>query len=356
MPYKSLPKTSFWKYCRSSDDFAVDQIFNPKFIIEPGVRIATAGSCFAQNIGHYLRASKAIFLDVETAPIGLSNDNKKRFGYDLFSGRFGNIYSVRQLRQLVEEVNTQAVRTNIVWERDGRYYDALRPSVEPNGLSSIDEVLELRRQHISHLHRLFSQTEVFIFTLGLTEMWVETTTGTVFPTCPGVIAGKFSTREFHFKNAKYGEIIADLTAAISLMRKVNPTMKFLLTVSPVPLVATATADHVLAATTYSKSTLRAVAGDIATQYDFVDYFPSYEIVSGAPQSSTFFETDLRQVNKTGISLVMAVFFDAFSSLLDTSLAFVIADNVSRVVASTSPISDQDSDNICEDILLEALSK
>ena len=45
-----------------------------------------------------------------------------------------------------------------------------------------------------------------------------------------------------------------------LLRDYNENMRFILTVSPVPLVATAGSEHVLAATLYSKSVLRAVAG------------------------------------------------------------------------------------------------
>ncbi|WP_428660504.1 GSCFA domain-containing protein [Reyranella sp.] len=50
----------------------------------------------------------------------------------------------------------------------------------------------------------------------------------------------------------------------------RPGVRFLLTVSPVPLKASASQNHVLAATTYSKSVLRAVAGQLADTYDDVD--------------------------------------------------------------------------------------
>jgi len=104
MPYRSLPGQAFWKFCRMSQNFASDLIYAPKFSITPSHRITTAGSCFAQNIGRYLRASNAHLQDAEPAPKGLSPENQHRFGYGLYSGRYGNIYGAKQLAQLVEEV------------------------------------------------------------------------------------------------------------------------------------------------------------------------------------------------------------------------------------------------------------
>jgi|SRR5665213_1678564 len=93
-----------------------------------------------------------------------------------------------------------------------------------------------------------------------------------------------SRHEFH--NYRYGEIRDGLEETIELIRSVNPAIRFVLTVSPVPLIATASGQHVLVATVQSKSTLRAVAGDLAADRSEIDYFPSYEIVSSFPFRGT----------------------------------------------------------------------
>ncbi|SMO67881.1 GSCFA domain-containing protein [Paracoccus laeviglucosivorans] len=54
--------------------------------------------------------------------------------------------------------------------------------------------------------------------------------------------------------------------------------KILLTVSPVPLGATFEARDCVISNSYSKATLRVVADMLTRDFDFVDYFPSYEIV------------------------------------------------------------------------------
>jgi DNA-binding IclR family transcriptional regulator len=79
-------------------------------------------------------------------------------------------------------------------------------------------------------------------------------------------------------------------------------------VSPVPLTATASGDHVLVATTRSKSTLRTVAAELAADDPGVDYFPSYEVITGAPARMAFFEDNLRSVRAEGVATVMGHFF------------------------------------------------
>jgi hypothetical protein len=87
------------------------------------------------------------------------------------------------------------------------------------------------------------------------------------------------------------------------VRKINPKLKIILTVSPVPLTATATNDHVLSATIYSKSVLR-VACELVTKQQSVRYFPAYEIVTGPQAPDNFFSPDRRNVTKMAVDTVM----------------------------------------------------
>jgi hypothetical protein len=75
----------------------------------------------------------------------------------------------------------------------------------------------------------------------------------------------------------------------------------------VPLTATASGHHVLLSTTYSKSVLRAAAGEWST-LPFIDYFPSYEIVTNPRLHSTAFTDSLRSVRDEAVSTVMRHFF------------------------------------------------
>ena len=317
-PYSDLPDRNFWRKAASHRDFDAANLYQKKFEIGTSTRIATAGSCFAQHIGRYLKASNGALLDVEPAPEGFLPTSAQKFGFNLYSARYGNIYSAAQLRQLVKDAIGGAVHKDAIWEKDGRYYDALRPTVEPDGLSSPDEVIVHRKMHLMRVKELFQKTDVLVFTLGLTEAWTHRRSGRVYPTCPGVVAGTFEPQVHAFKNFTYPEVMKDLVEARRLLRKLNRNIRILLTVSPVPLVATAMDQHVLSATTYSKSVLRAVAGDMTAQFADVGYFPSYEMITGGPARGQWMAEDLRTVRPEGVAQVMQVFFRRPYGLAATS--------------------------------------
>lgn len=186
--------------------------------------------------------------------------------------------------------------------------DAFRPTIEPEPLSSAEEVVALRQAHLSAVRQLFEGCDLFVFTLGLTESWVSLDDGAAYPLCPGTSGGEFDPTRHAFCNLGFTEVMADMRAFMARARTINPAMRFLLTVSPVPLMATAGPEHVAVATSYSKSVLRAVAGELAQTLPYVDYFPSYEIISSTVMRGAFYNPDQRTVVEHGVEHVMRQFF------------------------------------------------
>jgi hypothetical protein len=345
-PYSNLPPRSFWRPAVADRHIAdFEEVAIGPFFREDD-RIATAGSCFAQHIGRHLRKQGVDYLDLEPAPPGCTPDEARRHGFGTFSCRYGNIYTVRQLLQLFQEAFEDRIPEEFVWEKQGRFYDALRPGVDPVGHASAEDVWALREIHLTRVKQLFMTTTLFVFTLGLTEAWEAAGDETVFPTAPGTIAGIFDPEKYRFHNFRYAEIAADLEQLWSLMREVNPNIRMLLTVSPVPLTATASGDHVLVATTQSKATLRAIAGDFASDYADISYFPSYELIASHPIRGQFFDPDLRNVNDAGVEYVMSHFFGSSAQLARTE----------PVTTQTAPVpvpgEDDDLELVCEEGLLD----
>ncbi len=352
-PYRDLPGRSFWRHCADAPDFGRSDYYQPAFPITAGMRIATAGSCFAQHVGAGLRRSRAELIDAEPAPAMMSAGTARRFGYGLFSARYGNVYTARQLVQLIRDADATAVHADAIWQRDGRFWDALRPGVEPDGLDSAEEVAAHRRQHLAAVRQMLSEAEVFVFTLGLTEMWVHKATGRAYPTCPGVIAGRFDADQHGFENADYPAVLSDLQQARQLIRAQRPGAKLVLTVSPVPLAATATGGHVLPATTYSKSVLRAAAGAMAAAHDDVDYVPSFEVITGAPSAARFYAPGLREVTHEGVEAAMSVFFGAHPELAANEPG-AASEESAPPDRPASPLCDEPEDDlVCEERLLDA---
>jgi hypothetical protein len=340
-PYSALPRHSFWKTGVSEQHpLAVQGLYAKKFAIGADDKIATAGSCFAQHIGRHMKARNAAVLDMEPAPYGLTREQAQQFGYGIYSARYGNIYTARQLVQLAREAFGEFAPANAIWQKAGRYYDALRPSVEPDGLASMAEVIAHRERHVAQVRALLLTADVFIFTLGLTEAWIDKASGTVFPTAPGTIAGRFDPDATEFVNFTAEAVFADLLAFRKLMKQHNPAMRYVVTVSPVPLTATASGQHVLTATTYSKAALRAAAGQFAATCEDADYFPSYELIATPFSRGIFFEANLRSVSPAGVEAAMRMFF---------------AEHDLRGSAPAGPQAATRHDVVCEEQLLEAFA-
>lgn len=347
-PYRgNLPRT-YWKTAvsgRGPDQ--LEDLHTPKFQISPETKIATAGSCFAQHIARNLQKNGYTVLDVEPPPAGLSDEKAPRFGFRTYSARYGNLYHVRQLLQLAQEVFQGRKPSDLVWEKNGRYYDALRPSVEPEGLREPGLVLVHRLRHLEQVRKLFLTAEVMVFTFGLTEAWVSREDGTAYPTAPGTVAGDYDPERYEFVNFRQSDLLADFLEFRNIVQEVNPGLKFLVTVSPVALAATATGEHVLVSTAYSKATLRSVAGELSERFEDVDYFPSYEIITGVAAGNSFFDSTGREVTQEGVECVMSYFFHKHKHKHKARLPLQAAGQVNKGQEEHAQAV------VCEDVLLEA---
>lgn len=314
-PYYTLPASSFWRQsvadCPSS---ALDPHLPSRLQFGPEQRVASAGSCFAQHISRALKERGYNYFVTEAAPPYVTPEQEERFGYGVFSARYGNIYSTLQLLQLLQRAFRGLQPADQFWtDRNGRVFDLLRPRIAPKGFVSMVEAEADLRQHLKAVRRLIETTDVFIFTLGLTECWLSKADGTAYPTCPGCgSAGEFDDAKYVFHNLSVTETTSYLTEAIDLMSAANPRLQIILTVSPVPLAATMEQRHVLQATTYSKSVLRVAAEEATRRYDNVHYFASYEIITTAKNAGAYFAEDARSVTPEGVQRAMKLFFSHFA--------------------------------------------
>jgi hypothetical protein len=191
-PYFNLPSHRFWKSgVVTSPSLDLEEIFLPKWRIDRQMKIATAGSCFAQHITSTLRHHNFNVFDYEPSPHNLSEAESNDLGYGLFSCRYGNIYTSRQMLQLAQEalgVSDMNDDLNTIWISEGKFYDALRPNLFPGGFATRQEVIHERMRHLTAVRQMFHETDLLIFTLGLTETWLDKVTLRTYPTAPGVIA------------------------------------------------------------------------------------------------------------------------------------------------------------------------
>ena len=305
-PYLGLPTRSRWDRAVARN-FSVNEVYSGPVLVKANEAIVSAGSCFAANIVPYLERAGLKYLRTEAFPSVLSESFREVFAYDGLSARYGNIYTTRQLLQLLLRATGQFLPAEDRWHEKDKVIDPFRPGLK-YAASSDYEFDILTEAHLEAVREAFANTNVFIFTLGLTEAWESSIDGAVFPACPGTIAGTFDPERHRFHNFELTEVVEDLRQFITSLRQINPGVRVILTVSPVPLVATVEQRHVLESTIYSKSVLRVAAEMTCRHFTDCVYFPSYEIVSGPQAPSSAYESDRRNPSREIIDTVMSCFF------------------------------------------------
>ena len=301
-PYKSFESKAFWSQAISKHFEPTEMIEKNEKLLRQGDRVASAGSCFASNLVPYIESAGLEYIRTERFP-KLFEDLGENLGYANFSARYGNVYTARQLKQLYERSLGLFKPEEDRWIDNQSFIDPFRPGLKFPASSSLEFDL-ITESHLKATRKAFEMADVFVFTLGLTEGWISKKDGSTYPACPGTIAGKFDETKYEFINFTVSDVVDDLSSFIESLSSNNKKVNFIITVSPVPLVATATNGHVLNATTYSKSVLRVAAEEVKNNFSNVSYFPAYEIITGPQAPELFFEPDRRNVSANGIDLVM----------------------------------------------------
>ena len=314
-PYRSLPDHAQWSKSvaeRPARDIVAQH--EPRFRIDRATRIASAGSCFAQNIAAWLTANEFAYLVTERGPESVPLSDRRAQGFGVYSARYGNVYTALQLVQLFDRAFGAFVPSEQAWTHGAGLVDPFRPRVHGVPFPGLLPLLVDRAHHLAAVRTMFETCEVFIFTLGLTEAWRSRADGAVFPTCPGCGPGAYDPERYEFVNFGVDEVTDHLEGFVSRLRGVNPGAKIILTVSPVPMVATMEDRPVLQSTTYSKAVLRVAAQRLRDRHPHVEYFASYEIVTHPFHDAPAFAGDRRTVTAPTIDQVMRVFRALFTTV------------------------------------------
>ncbi|HEX8232002.1 MAG TPA: GSCFA domain-containing protein [Caulobacteraceae bacterium] len=297
--------------------------FEVPFRMEPGQKVFTIGSCFARNV------------EGELQKRGFNLPVRELFRTPAFEGVDLGI---------INNYGTPSIYNEIAWAFDEEPY---RPEehlleVMPGKFADIHlsparkpepwDVVLSRRQSIREAYRLAAECNVTIMTLGLAELWFDTKTGYYLNVAPRPGMTRDEPNRFQLHALSYGDAYGYLERALGILHRHAPEMKIILTVSPVPLMATHRPMDVLVANTYSKSLLRAVAEEAVTRHDFVTYFPSYESFLLTDRKLAW-KDDLIHTNDDLVSLNVGRMIAAFvggdapeaSSSMERAAALVEAD-------------------------------
>jgi hypothetical protein len=117
---------------------------------------------------------------------------------------------------------------------------------------------------------------------------------------------KFPQTLFQKRISTVEEIVECWKVQIEKLRFLNPDLKVILTLSPVRHTR-----DTLEGNAVSKSTLRLAIHKLSQKFDFVFYFPAYEIVMDELREYRFFEKDMIHPSKEAVGYIWAQFSNQF---------------------------------------------
>ncbi len=170
--------------------------------------------------------------------------------------------------------------------------------------ASRDGIVDLSRKIDACIRDAILQADMYVITLGLTEVWRNDANGEVVNYVPNRERDG-SAPGFTFEQSTYEQNADNMRAICTLLREHFPHRKIVLTVSPVALSRTFSGQDIIVANMESKSTLRAVAGVIAREFESVTYWPSYEIAL----TRDVFKPDGRHVTPDGVRAIVDQFLE-----------------------------------------------
>ena len=259
-------------------------------IVDRSTPIGSAGSCFAVEIAHRLRADGYNYVVTEENPDSCA--------------AWGPIFNVPAFRQLVERAFGRRTLPRLLWTHEGGLRDPFREEI---AFASVEEYEAGYDAHLAATRAALEQVEVFVMTLGLNEVWTLRADGSVFARNPWKVAAALVER----KVLTVEENVQELQRMLDVWRAHNPGLKLILTVSPIPMLATFRGHdtHVVAATGHAKATLRVAAEEFARRNRDVHYFPAFETVMYCTERP--WEPDQRHVTRAAVAKVMRLFDRTF---------------------------------------------
>ena len=229
------------------------QIGKPGFRLDYATRILMAGSCFVENIGERMRGLQ---FDVDVNPCGIVY----------------NPLSVADTLDLLLE-----------------------------GRALAEECLRKINGRLEESARRLAGTDVLVVTWGTAWVYMRKGDGRLVSNCH-----KFPAADFDRRRLEVEEIVECYAALFRRLQALCPGLRVLFTVSPIRHWKDGAHGNQL-----SKAILLLAADRLVQAYDFVSYFPSYEIVMDELRDYRFYAPDMLHISEQGVDYIWERFRDLY---------------------------------------------
>ncbi len=240
--------------------------------------ILMMGSCFTENIGHFLTEYK---FNPIINPYGiLYNPVSISEGLDrlISKGDFqeGELFLHNELYHS--------------WLHHGRFSSTTKKET----ISKINAEFQYAQEHINKL-------DVLILTLGSAFVYERIDTNKIVANCHKVPHHAFRKRMLSVE-----EVVFPLKNTIGKLLGINPGLKLIFTVSPVRHIRDGIIEN-----NRSKATLLLAVEELVEYFNHADYFPSYEILMDELRDYRFYASDLVHPSDIAVQYIWEKFCSTF---------------------------------------------
>ena len=270
--------------------FTEVKIHKSQTVINYNSRLMFVGSCFADNIG------------------SMFSDNKFR----CLINPLGTLYNPLSIKMLFDILTSD----RIISEQDFFYYRNIYSSYLMHGDYSdadLNNAVSRANKSIETARNFLTTTDIVFITLGTAFVYYLNQNGMPVANCHKQPSNLF-TRKLLAVNQST-EALQDICNSIV---KNNPKIKIVLTVSPIRHIADGAIENTL-----SKSTLLLSVNNVVNLFNYVEYFPSYEIMIDELRDYRFYESNLTHPSETAREII----FDKITATFCTS---AVTDYIKKV--------------------------
>tara|TARA_R110002012_G_scaffold242832_1_gene417311 strand:+ start:11076 stop:13202 length:2127 start_codon:yes stop_codon:yes gene_type:complete len=283
---------------------------NKQPIMDVNTPIGSAGSCFAFEIAKIFQQDGYNYVITERNDDPMSgmliDGYQPGDDYVKFCANYGILFNTPSFMQLAEKAFGLKDFSKLLIENDNGYF--MDPYRENVLFTSRKAYLDDYDKHTRAVRESFLQAEVFVITLGLNECW-ELYDGTVISRNPR----QNMYQLVKHKTLTVSENVNNIQRFFEIIKSQNPNFKLIISVSPIPFLATGRANesHIIAANCHSKSVLRVAADELVSKNEDMYYLPSYELVTECIEEP--WEADHRHVKADTVKKVVNMFKEIFVS-------------------------------------------
>ena len=248
--------------------------------IDYNSKIILLGSCFSDNIGQKLRYHK----------------------FQSILNPFGILFHPKAIETIIKNALCKKEYT----EKDLFFLNERWQSFEAHSKlssSSKDEVIEELNKASAVINTALKSSSHIIITLGTSWVYRLLETDEIVANCH-----KVSQHKFKKELVSIVEINKSLSSIISLVRKVNPDINFIFTVSPIRHLKDGFIEN-----QQSKSHLISALHQIIKNQENTFYFPSYEIMMDELRDYRYYKEDMIHPNDIAINYIWKKFYENWLS-------------------------------------------